>query len=46
MLATHLTEVVRRNADEILNRDATKHLIDELQKDLAGGRRRTDSRAR
>ena len=32
MLATHLTEVVRRHADEILTRDATKHLIDELKK--------------
>jgi flagellar biosynthesis protein FlhA len=32
VLATHLTEVVRRNADEILNRDATKHLIEELRK--------------
>ncbi len=31
VIATHLTEVVRRHADEILNRDATKHLIDELQ---------------
>ena len=31
VLATHLTEVVRRHADEILTRDATKHLIDELQ---------------
>lgn len=32
VLATHLTEVVRRHADEILTRDATKHLIDELKK--------------
>jgi flagellar biosynthesis protein FlhA len=32
VLATHLTEVCRRHADEILNRDATKHLIDELRK--------------
>ncbi len=32
VLATHLTEVVRKHADEILNRDATKHLIDELKK--------------
>jgi flagellar biosynthesis protein FlhA len=32
VLATHLTEVVRRHADEILSRDATKHLIDELKK--------------
>ncbi len=31
MLATHLTEVCRRHADEILTRDATKHLIDELK---------------
>ena len=32
VLATHLTEVVRKHADELLNRDATKHLIDELKK--------------
>ena len=32
VLATHLTEVVRRNADEILSRDATKHLVEELKK--------------
>ena len=32
VLATHLTEVVRKHADEILNRDATKHLVDELKK--------------
>jgi flagellar biosynthesis protein FlhA len=32
VLATHLTEVVRRHADEILNRDATRHLVDELRK--------------
>jgi flagellar biosynthesis protein FlhA len=32
VIATHLTEVVRKHADEILNRDATKHLIDELKK--------------
>jgi len=32
VLATHLQEVVQRNADEILNRDATRHLIDELRK--------------
>ena len=31
VLATHLTEVVRRHADEILTRDSTKHLIDELK---------------
>jgi len=31
VLATHLTEVCRRHADEILTRDATKHLIDELK---------------
>jgi flagellar biosynthesis protein FlhA len=34
VLATHLTEVCRRNADEILTRDATKHLIDELKTTL------------
>jgi len=32
VLATHLQEVVRNHADEILTRDATKHLIDELKK--------------
>jgi flagellar biosynthesis protein FlhA len=31
VLATHLTEVCRRNADEILTRDAVKHLVDELK---------------
>lgn len=31
VLATHLQEVVRRHADELLTRDATKHLIDELR---------------
>jgi len=32
VLATHLVETVRKHADEILTRDATKHLIDELKK--------------
>ena len=32
VLATHLQEIVRRHADELLNRDAAKHLIDELKK--------------
>jgi flagellar biosynthesis protein FlhA len=32
VVATHLTEIVRQHADEILSRDATKHLIDELKK--------------
>lgn len=32
VLATHLTEAVRKHADEILTRDATKHLVDELKK--------------
>lgn len=31
VIATHLTETVRKNADEILSRDAAKHLIDELK---------------
>ncbi len=31
VLATHLTETVRKHADEILTRDAAKHLIDELK---------------
>ena len=31
VIATHLTETVRKHADEILTRDATKHLIDELK---------------
>ena len=32
VLATHLQELVRRHADELLTRDASKHLIDELKK--------------
>jgi len=32
VLATHFTELVHKHADEILTRDATKHLIDELKK--------------
>ena len=32
VVATHLTEVVRKHADELLTRDAAKHLIDELEK--------------
>jgi flagellar biosynthesis protein FlhA len=32
VLATHLQEVVRRHAEDILTRDATRHLIDELKK--------------
>jgi flagellar biosynthesis protein FlhA len=32
VVATHLTETIRRHADEILTRDATKHLIDELKR--------------
>ncbi|MBN2580283.1 MAG: flagellar biosynthesis protein FlhA [Pirellulales bacterium] len=32
VIATHLTETVRRHADEILTRDATKHLMDELKR--------------
>jgi flagellar biosynthesis protein FlhA len=32
VIATHLTEVVKRHADEIVTRDATKHLVDELKK--------------
>lgn len=31
VLATHLTETVRRHADEILTRDAAKHLVNELK---------------
>ncbi len=31
VLATHLQEVCKRHADELLSRDATKHLIDELK---------------
>jgi flagellar biosynthesis protein FlhA len=31
VLATHLTEVVRKHADEILTRDATRHLVNELK---------------
>ncbi len=32
VLATHLTATVRKHADELLTRDATKHLVDELKK--------------
>lgn len=32
VIATHLTETVRKHADEILTRDSTKHLVDELKK--------------
>jgi flagellar biosynthesis protein FlhA len=32
VLATHLQELVRKHADELLTRDATKHLVDELKK--------------
>jgi flagellar biosynthesis protein FlhA len=31
IIATHLTEIVRKHADEILTRDSTKHLVDELK---------------
>ena len=31
VLSTHLQEIVRRYADELLTRDATKHLLDELK---------------
>jgi flagellar biosynthesis protein FlhA len=32
VVATHLTETIRRHADEILTRDAAKHLVDELKR--------------
>jgi len=32
VLATHLQEVVRRNAEDILTRDATKDLLDQVKK--------------
>jgi flagellar biosynthesis protein FlhA len=32
VLATHVMETVRRHADELLTRDTTKHLIEELKK--------------
>jgi flagellar biosynthesis protein FlhA len=32
VVATHLTETIRRHADEILTRDAMKHLVDELKR--------------
>ncbi len=32
VLATHLQEVVRRHADDLLTRDATQHLVEELKK--------------
>lgn len=31
-IAAHLGQTVRQNADELLTRDATKHLIDELRR--------------
>ncbi|MCA9268657.1 MAG: flagellar biosynthesis protein FlhA [Planctomycetales bacterium] len=31
VLATHLQEVSKQHADELLTRDATKHLVDELK---------------
>lgn len=31
VVATHLQDIARRHADELLTRDATKHLIDELR---------------
>ena len=31
VLATHLQDLSRRHADELLTRDATKHLVDELR---------------
>lgn len=31
VLATHLQEISKRHADELLSRDATKHLVDELK---------------
>ena len=31
VLATHLQEISKRHADELLSRDATKHLVDELR---------------
>mgnify|MGYP003337037249 CR=1 FL=1 len=32
VVASHLNDVVRRHADELLTRDATKHLVDELHR--------------
>jgi flagellar biosynthesis protein FlhA len=32
VIATHLLEIIRKHADEILTRDATQHLLDELKK--------------
>jgi flagellar biosynthesis protein FlhA len=31
VIATHLTETVRKHADELLTRDAAKHLVNELK---------------
>lgn len=33
VIATHLMETVRKHADELLTRDAAKHLLDELKQD-------------
>jgi flagellar biosynthesis protein FlhA len=32
VIATHLTETIRKHADEILTRDMTKHLLEELKR--------------
>lgn len=32
VISTHLTEIVRHHAEDILTRDATRHLINELKK--------------
>lgn len=32
VLSTHLNEIVRRHAEDLLTRDATRHLINELKK--------------
>ncbi|HEY1064673.1 MAG TPA: FHIPEP family type III secretion protein, partial [Pirellulales bacterium] len=32
VLATHLTQVIRRHSDELLSREATKHLLESLKR--------------
>ena len=44
LIAAELSETVFGHADELLTRDAVKHLIDQLPAALAGGGRRADSR--
>ena len=44
VLITHLTEVIKSHAHEMLTRQETQKLIDHVKHDGRGGRQRTDSR--